>query len=304
MKHKQYIFEWGGVSSDVIKASSRLGIEIWKHSSNSKVYYSYNKQVPYIEGEFEFDFSTVGFDIDVPFTVTYTIYMTDNKKEYDMLFMDVNGDESTNSSTDMCNHRLNIVSGMIGGNPSPDYLSNVMHEVDHVFEYTKGFKKNATLYNNVITGINSNNEYVKAVATLMYYCFKHEQDAFVHQFYGALVQNNYNGDFENALYGYSEFMNLSNIKATVLHKMDRNEVNNACAELGTSFEHVKRFSAYILNKMKNKLFKAYKRYCTVKKNITAEGIIQKNRIKPFIFNGYKERYKNIEIKEEKYNGDD
>jgi hypothetical protein len=40
---------------------------------------------------------------------------------------------------------------------------------------------------------------------------------------------------------------------------------------------------------------------TVKQNkLKTEGILQQNRIKPFIFNEFKKRYKNILIKEEKY----
>lgn len=300
-KHKQYIFEWGGVNSEVIKAANILAKTIWKDSMNVGVYYSNTEQVPYVEGEFDFDFSSVGFEIDKPFKVTYTIYITDNIQEYNQLFSNVNGDESANSSTTFDEHRMNIVSGMIGGKPSPDYLSNVLHEVDHVFEYMKGYKKNQPLYTKVLEGINSDNEYVKAVAILMYYCFKHEQDAFVHQFYGALVQNQFNGSFEDAIYGYSEYSNLSNIKFNIFHKMDRNGIKQACKELGTSFEHIQRYSAYISKKMKNKLFKAYNRYLTVKQNkLKIEGILQQNRIKPFIFNEFKKRYKNIIIKEEKY----
>ena len=299
-RHKQYIVEWGSISSEVISASRRLSKMIWKHSFDKMTYYSWDEKKPYIEGEFEFDFSSVGFDIDIPFTVTYTIYITNTKEEYDNLFSNVNGDESANSSTDFENHRINIVSGMIGGYPSPDFLSNVMHEVDHVFEYMKGFKKNTTLYDRVINGINSDDTYVKTVATLMYYCFKHEQDAFVHGFYGALCQNKYDGDFKAALYGLSEYYNLSKIKLIVQHEYNREEIKAACSKLGTSYEHVIRFATYIAKRMENKLFKAYMRYCIQKSKITAEGIIQKNKMNPFIFNEYKKIYKNLALKEEKY----
>lgn len=300
MKHKQYIVEWGGVSSEVIKASSRLVKAIWNHSKESSVYYDYDGGVPYLQGEFEFDFSSVGLDVDIPFRITYTIYVVDNLKEYNALFADVNGDESANSSSDLETHRINIVSGLIGGYQSPDFFSNIMHEVDHIFEYLKGYKKNDTLYDKVINGINSNDEYVKGVSMLMYYCFKHEQDAFVHGFYGALVQNKYDGDFEHAIYNFSEYSNLINIKLTVLHKFDRNEVKRACNELGTSFEHVSRFSAYIVNKMKNKLFKAYTRYCIQDKKRLIGEIIQQNKMKPFMFNEYQKRYKDLIIQKPKY----
>lgn len=298
--HKQYIVEWGSVSSDVIKASANLAKTIWKKSFDQARYYSMDKDKPYVEGEFEYDFKTVGFDIDVPFIISYTIYITDNIDMYNSLFADVNGDESANSSTDFENHRINIVSGMIGGHPSPDFIANVMHEVDHVFEYMKGYKKNDALYNRVVNGINSGNEYIKSVATLMYYCFKHEQDAFVHEFYGALVQNQYNGNFDNALYNFSEYANLFRIKMFVTHDLNRENVKRACVELGTSFEHVLRFSNYISKKMKNKLFNAYKRYCVTAKKTTFEEIRQRNSVKQILFNEYRERYKDLIIKEEKY----
>lgn len=299
-RHKQYIVEWGSVSSDVVKVSAKLAKIIWERSFNQARYYSMAKDEPYVEGEFEFDFKTVGFDIDIPFTISYTIYIADNIDDYNGLFADVNGDESTNSSTDFENHRINIVSGMIGGHPSPDFISNVMHEVDHVFEYTKGFKKNDTLYDRVINGLNSNDKYIKSIATLMYFCFKHEQDAFVHEFYGALVQNKYEGDFEHAIRNFSEYANLFKTKMFIIHDLNRENVKKACVELGTSFEHILRFSNYISKKMRNKLFNAYKRYSIMSKKTTFEAIRQRNTAKQMLFNEYNKRYKDLVIKEEKY----
>jgi len=45
-KHKQYIVEWGSVSSDVIKASSVLSKKIWKDSYEKLVYYSWDESKP------------------------------------------------------------------------------------------------------------------------------------------------------------------------------------------------------------------------------------------------------------------
>lgn len=301
-KHKQYIVEWGSVSSSVVKASNILSKAIWKDSFKKRVNYSWDENKPYIEGEFDFSFDDVGLDVGSIYKITYTFYMVDNIAQYNRLFSNVNGDESANSSSDFINKRINIVSGIIGWSPSPDFLSNVMHEVDHIFEYSKGFKKNETLYNEILYGLNSDDEAKKTVARLMYFGFKSEQDAFVHQFYGSLVQNKYEGDFDTALHKISEYGNLLNAYVDFVHgRVPRNEIIKACNELGTSFEHVIRFSHYIKNKMMNKLFKAYNRYMiNSAKGVTMESIHQKNGAKRMLFAEYQERYKNMEIKKEKY----
>ena len=300
-KHKQYIVEWGSVNDNVIRASKVLSKAIWKDSFDKRRYFSMGNNKPYLEGEFEFNFDDFGFGYGEIYKITYTIYIVRDIDEYNQLFMKASGDESSNSSSDFIEKKINIVSAMIGGYASPDFLSNIMHEVDHIFEYSKGFKKNESLYQRVLDGINSDNEAVRNVSILMYYGFKGEQDAFAHQFYGMLVQNDFEGDFQTAL-RISEYDNLMRAYLNVIHgDTPRSEIISACKELGTSFEHITRYFNYIKKKMEGKLFRVYTRYMANKtRNATFESMRQKNTVKHMLFLEHKKVYSDLEIKEEKY----
>lgn len=152
-KHKAYINEWKNVSDDVIRLTEILAGKIFKHSQSVPRKYSKVNRKVYLTGKFPCNIdecfpndNKFGFDI---LNVEYVLYMVDNVQEYNSLSSD--GDTVANSSfSDYDKRQLTIVSGIIGGYMSPDYIQDIMHEVNHLFEYGNGMEKKVSLYDKAI----------------------------------------------------------------------------------------------------------------------------------------------------------
>lgn len=295
-RHKQYILEWGSVSDTVEEISNKLSKKIWNDSKEKNVSLSDTYNIPFIEGEFDFKM----FDGYIA-TVSYTFFLVDNMQQYNSIFFNNGGDESSNSWSDYDEKRINIVSGIINGYVSPDFFENVMHEVDHIFEYSMGMKKNTKFYDFVKDNLSNYDENVRLVSILIYYGFKHEQDAFVHQFYGRLLQEKYRGTFNDALLTLSEYKNYYQYFDIVFRKKEKSIIEKACSSIGISYNALRRHSKRCLKKFENKLFKAYTKYvvnsCT--KNPIAS-FESKNAASNLILSEYKKRYTNIVLKNESY----
>ena len=302
-KHNKYmLLEWGSVSDEVRDASYAIAHMIWNDSKEKEVYYSNDSHFPYIEGRFDADMEQFGFGIGKPLSISYTLYMLDSMAQYQLMFNDNNGDESSNSHTNFDEMRVGIVSAIIGGRISYDFVENIMHELDHVFEYSKGLKKNETLYNKVLNGLKSQNDDVKLVSALIYHCFPHEQDAFVHQFYGRLKQENYVGDYREARYRKSEYRNIFNEFDTIFRRIPRERAEAACKEFGLSYEAIRRYSKFSLKKFDSKLFRAFTKYqINMATNKDPIGTFEhKTRANNMLFEEYAKRYDGLIIKEESY----
>ena len=141
--------------------------------------------------------------------LTYVLYVSETTREYNYIMQNIDAD--ANSESDYDNKSITIVSGYIDGYIASDFLSNICHEVNHLYEYDKGREKRVDLYDKVreLIGFQKDEAYI--VGNAIYYSFHHEIDAFVHEFYGFLNQEKSNHlNFEQLL-KYSEYMNALSI---------------------------------------------------------------------------------------------
>lgn len=76
--------------------------------------------------------------------VTYILYISETTKEYNYIMQNIDAD--ANSESDYDNKSITIVSGYIDDYIAPDFLSNICHEVNHLYEYDNGRQKRVDLY--------------------------------------------------------------------------------------------------------------------------------------------------------------
>lgn len=240
--------EYKNISNEVMNISKRIYQEILRQCETLKLYKSKHSGAVYNEGTITIDNITVDF----------LMYYLDTIGEYNR-FMGTIGQEA-NSYTDYDKKYMKIVSGFIDGYPSPDLLGNISHEINHIFEYDNGREKRVDLYDAVVEMLNNESYKKRCVARCLYYTFQHEVDAFVHQFYGFLCQENPRHlNFEQLLQ-YSEYKNVvayyDYVKANQLDK----EVMSAINELGYSKRDFFKRIHFALKKLEKKMYNAYIRY--------------------------------------------
>lgn len=300
-KHKAYINEWKNVSDDVIRLTKILAGEIFKHSQSVPRKYSKVNHKVYLTGKFHCNIdeyfpndNKFGFDV---LDVEYVLYMVDSVQEYNSLSSD--GDSVANSSfSDYGNRKLTIVSGIIGGYMSPDYVQDIMHEVNHLFEYGNGMKKKVNLYDKAVELVKNNKteSVASIVGKLTYMSFPHEIDAFVHQFYGFLIQNHPKGDF-NSLLRYSMYNNMVQLRYSLNGDVfeSSGNVNSVLKELGMNREQFNKRIHYAVSKLRRKLYNAYCRYrIEYTPNSTVESIIKHDAMYSDMFEKNRRRYSDIE----------
>lgn len=240
--------EYKNISDDVMDVSKKIYQEILQQCETLKLYKSRFTNTVYNEGTITVNNITIDF----------LMYYLDTIGEYNR-FMEMLGQDA-NSYTDYDNRYIKIVSGFIAGYPSPDFLGNIAHEVNHLFEYNNGREKRVDLYNAVKKMLNDNSYDKQCVARCLYYTFQHEIDAFVHQFYAFLCQENPRQMRFSDLLQYSEYKNAvmyyDYVKANQMNK----EVIAAINDLGYSKRKFFKRVHFALKKLENKMHNAYVRY--------------------------------------------
>ena len=196
---KQYITEEKSISNDVKILGNYVAKAIFNDSVNTSQKLSNVKGVPYIENEFIISIDEIlngmhnNFGIDT-LTVKYILYNCDSKDEYYEKVYSY----GINSEASYEDKRLVIVSGMVKGYILPDFIDDIYHELTHLLQYGMGMEKRVNLYDNVINLLKkSDNEISNAILRIMYMSFKHEQDAFAHQFYSKLRRTKEKRSFDD-----------------------------------------------------------------------------------------------------------
>lgn len=204
--------------------------------------------------------------------LTYILYVSETTKEYNYIMQNIDAD--ANSESDYDNKSITIVSGYIDGYIASDFLSNICHEVNHLYEYDNGREKRVNLYDKVreLIGFQKDEAYI--VGNAIYYSFRHEIDAFVHEFYGFLNQEKPNHlNFEQLL-NYSEYANALSAYKTVYSRRNDTKVMKWINYLGydrkTYFKRLKHGLKKLFTKIKN----AYLRYKLENRQMT-EGTIHR-----------------------------
>ena len=147
-------------------------------------------------------------------------------------------------------------------NVADDFYETIYHELEHLYQYGMGMEKRKTLYektrelhergNNDINGFD--------VGLCCYFSFKHEQDAFVHQFYAQLFQNTKNDDFENLIKFYQPYKTMLKAYNVLLKNRNNKSIMNAINYLGYSRSSFIKLVNYRWKRFKRKLLNAYSRF--------------------------------------------
>lgn len=303
MIYEQYLNEWKNISDSVLTVGKKLSMEIFMDSKPKKPILSKVNKLSYLTGNFTFIIdecfpkingkyiNTFGID---KLNVTYVLYLVDDIQQYNTLSSE-GGDVANASSSDFQNKSITIVSGIIGGYMIPDYMETIMHELNHLYEYAHGREKRVNLYDTAVNLIkNGKTEDEKNIGRLIYMTFPHEIDAFVHQFYGFLLQNRPDGSF-NDLIGYTMYKNMSYLMGLVDVKSFDSELGKTVNELGLTWKSFKNRTTFALKKLKRKLFNAYKRYRMEygNKNMAVESFFKRDMSEMNLLDEYRKRYKEI-----------
>lgn len=108
--------------------------------------------------------------------------------------------------------------------------------------------------------VNHPNVKFKYVGYCLYYTFRHEQDAFAHQFYGFLMQNKPNLPFDD-LVRYTELYQCTQCYKTVIKNYwNDKDVKKYLNSFGFTFEKWKKKVHYGMMRLERKLRNAYKTY--------------------------------------------
>ena len=220
----------------------------------------------FVEGEFVQNLYDEINGID-KLTVHYILYRFENKGEYNQWLRTVsvnNEPKHYNSYADYEEKYLQIVSAYIGNVIMTDFAENILHEITHLYQYGMGMKKRVNLYNDVIKLCGNTDSIAQAVGRTVYYTFKHEQDAMVHQFYGNLLQTKTNEDFENICEDNSEYGNALDYLYVVNNNKD--DAKRYIQQLGFSFEQYNKRIYFSYKRFKQKLYNAYILYISQKHN--------------------------------------
>ena len=290
-KHKLYIVEWKSINDNVKTLSEYIGKCIYNDSLNKSVYLGNFRKYPFINGTVNVNLNDIFnqpleiFGID-SITVNYILYLVDSYNEYYAV-------NNFNSSSDYDKQEMTIVCCLINGEIHPEYISDIYHEVEHMFQYGMGMEKRKELYDNVINIINnSDNELERTVCRLIYYTFPHEQDAFVNQFYGFLNKVKPDDVFEHLLYNASMYGHFFNDKRVYSHSKVNNELLN---KIGISREQLNKRIHFGGKRLKQKMKNVFDRYTMERLN---ENVKRADITKSLIIENYRKRYKNIEYKDD------
>ena len=301
--YEQYLNEWKNISDDVLIVGKKLSMDIFIDSKQKSPILSRVNKLPYIAGNFKFNVDKCFPQINGEYInrfgineldVSYVLYLVDNIQQYNTLSSE-GGDIANASSSDFKHKKITIVSGIIGGYMIPDYMETIMHELNHLYEYGNGREKRTDLYEASIDLIkNGKTEDEKNVGRLIYMTFPHEIDAFVHQFYGFLLQNKPDEPFED-LIEYTMYKNMSYLMGLLDIKSFDTEIGEIVNKLGLTWKSFKNRTSFALKKFKRKLFNAYKRYRMEYGGgkMTDESYFRGNMIELNLLVEYRKRYKKI-----------
>ena len=296
---KQYIHEEKSISEDVKLLADYIGKMIFKDSMNVDQKLSSIREIPFIENEFMININDGlrglpnNFGIDT-ISVRYILYNCDNKQEYYQKVYSY----GINSEASFEERKIIIVSGMIKGYILPDFIDDIYHELTHLLQYGMGMEKRVDLYNAVQNMLKTTNDKVEeAVLKIVYMSFKHEQDAFAHEFYSSLRRKKENKSFEDTV-NETEYGFYKKLRTTYFYgkTFERNIIDNVLSKLGMTIEQFEKRMNYGASRLKAKLKKAYEKYLidTKSNNLKVETVLKYDLYKSSILTEYRKRYTNLE----------
>lgn len=303
--HPRFILkEEKSISKEVRQLGDAISRIIFKDSFDKKQYLSQIKNIPYFENTLSISINKIlgtdkhnfGFD---DLTVSYILYNCDTEEEYQEKVIK----DGKCSEASFEDRSILIVSAMIKGYIIPSFIDEIYHELTHLLQYGVGMEKRKELYDNAISLVqNANEDISRTIGSILYYTFKHEQDAMVHQFYSKLMNSHMQSNSFEEFISKSEYGYLVKLRTTYFYykQFDRDKVTNILLTLGMDCNHFEKRMNYGISRFKTKLKNAYDKYLfdTRQKRLTVESTTRYNMFKNKILVEYQKRYTDIEYKME------
>ena len=265
------LLEWLSVSDEVSEIAYNISDEIINDVSNrtdrkiGKI-----NSIPFVEGNLTHKANGVIGNI----LVVYTIYYCNDDVDYRML--ERNG--ALNCFADSDNNTIYIVSALIRGRIKDGFVSDISHEVEHLYQYSNGMAKNVNLYDSIMNVINDNSieDVKKYPAYLVYYTFKHEVDAFATQFYHMLKEYNSDVSFSEAKSKFYICQAITGLNAAVNNELPPDDVKDGVRLIGLTLKQWKNRVKRGTYRLEHKLMNVYHRYCIERlRSTTVEGIVSR-----------------------------
>ena len=264
---KNRILEYKSISDSVINLTNRVGKKIIESAKRMKVKRSEQTNINYAEGCFKMDVNNY-LKGGNTLTVEYIMYFFNSQDSYNVFLK--NDDENVNSEADPDTNTIKIVSAFINNDVTNDFYETISHELEHLYQYGKGMEKRQELYDKVkrLLEYRGNNIDAYYVGLTCYYSFKHEQDAFVHQFYTRLKQNGKRGKFEECIREYQPYQTINKAYDILLTYQDNQRIMKAINYLGFTRKKFLNLLYYRLKRFDKKLYNAYDRYMKETRELT------------------------------------
>jgi hypothetical protein len=266
---KKILLEAKSISDAVIKLTNIVGKGIINDASKQKMNRSEQTDVNFIENEYQISVDGYLKRGNV-LTVHYIMYCLETQREYYILLPKLG--KTANSEADTETNTIKIVSSFIGNDVSEDFYETISHELEHLYQYGKGMKKREDLYDRAVAMVNKKDKHSKYVGLCCYYSFKHEQDAFVHQFYTFLQKSNKQSSFNDYLNIFQPYQMVNEVYNFVINNQDDNNVMKSINELGFTRKKFINLIYYRINRFDTKLYNAYCRYVTETEKLYENGI--------------------------------
>lgn len=256
MKH---LFEEKGINNDVVTLSDLIADKILTDAPKRQKNISGVTGSVFVENTLDVNLCGEIKGIE-KLKVHYILYLFDNMGEYSLWYRTSKPNDEVyhyNSYSDYDKKEIQIVSAYIDGVIHTDFAESILHEITHLYQIGMGMEKRVRLYEKVIEMCQEKDDVAVAVARTVYYTFKHEQDAMVHQFYANLLQNKPFGNVENILLK-SEYGNALYFLEDV--KTNKEEAAKYIKELGFTVGQWNKRIHYGYKRFKQKLYNAYLLY--------------------------------------------
>lgn len=253
-----FLNEWKNVSDDVIEIADYVIDKILEDCNNVPVKYSDINKKPIITNSNTLKIYINQNNVNQIINVKYVLYDVDDDYTYDVIMdafrpnLNCEWDEETKT--------LTIVSVLVNKQPNSRFQQSVVHEIEHMYQYFMGMGKRVDLYDKCVDMYMNGNRISQPIGLCMYYTFKHEQDAYVQQFYRHLYKYNTKKDFEEILNEYEPFKIISATYDKVDELYDNKVANKYINDLGYSRRDYYKRLYFGYNRLIKKMENAYRRW--------------------------------------------
>lgn len=256
MDRKINLNESKSVSDEVVRISEEIVAKITEDSENRKGFVGSVTNLVHKSGRFTYSTNSVIGDM----TVEYTLFYFSGIAHY--RYYEASG--IFNCACDSDSNRIEVSGAVIGGVIEESFVTSIAHEVNHLYQYRKGFKRNDGLYGTIVDiAVDYNCDIQARVPSLLvYFTFGHEVDSFAVQFYQMLKHGtgDYKQGFESALLLFEPYTDI--MWCVSYYKAHKNEdkVKEGIRLTGLTPKQWKIRVHFGLKRLRQKLYNAYCRY--------------------------------------------